>query len=102
VFVLSLAPLLSASCLLLGQSSSDNSLQQHMAKAEQSLRAGDMAGAEREYHEILALDPQNSQAWTGLGVLLYGSGKAEASRPALQSALNIDPAAKTRQNFSSA
>lgn len=91
--------LLSASCLLPGQSSPDSSLQQHMARAEQSLRAGDMAGAEREYREILALDPQNSQAWTGLGVLLYGSGMAEQSSQALQRALNIDPAAKRAELF---
>jgi predicted Zn-dependent protease len=91
--------LLSASCSLSGQSSSDNSLQQHMAKAEQSLRAGDMAGAEREYHQILALDPQNSQAWTGLGILLYGSGKAEQAGEALQRALNIDPAARRAELF---
>jgi tetratricopeptide (TPR) repeat protein len=70
-----------------------------MAKAEQSLRAGDMAGAEREYHQILALDPQNSQAWTGLGILLYGSGKAEQAGEALQRALNIDPAARRAELF---
>jgi tetratricopeptide (TPR) repeat protein len=70
-----------------------------MARAEQSLRAGDLANAEREYHEMLALDPQNSQAWTGLGVLLYGSGRAEQAEDALKKALNIDPAAKHAELF---
>ena len=97
--LLNFAVLLSASCLLPGQSSPDSSVQQHMARAEQALRTGDMAVAEREYHEMLALDPQNSQAWTGLGVLLYGSGKAEQAEEALKKALNIDPAAKHAELF---
>lgn len=51
--LLNFAVLLSASCLLPGQSSPDSSVQQHMARAEQALRTGDMAVAEREYHEML-------------------------------------------------
>ena len=97
--LLSFAVFLSASCLLPGQSSPDSSLQQYMTRAEQALRTGDMAVAEREYREMLALDPQNSQAWTGLGVLLYGSGKAEQAEEALKKALNIDPSAKHAELF---
>lgn len=97
--LLSFAVLLSSSSLLPGQSSPDSSLQQHMTRAEQALRTGDMALAEREYHEMLALDPQNSQAWTGLGVLLYGSGKAEQAEEALKKALTIDPSAKHAELF---
>jgi predicted Zn-dependent protease len=94
-----LTALLTASCQLPAQSAAANLLQQHMEKAEQALRASDLAGAEREYREILALDPANSQAWTGLGVLLYGSGKAEQASQALQRALKIDPAAKRAEIF---
>ena len=88
-----------ASVALPGQDAKGSLLGQHIAKAEQALRAGDMAGAEREYREMLALDPQNSQAWTGLGVLLYGSGKAQEAAEALQSALKIDPGAERAEIF---
>jgi tetratricopeptide (TPR) repeat protein len=82
-----------------GQDAKGGLLEQHIAKAAQALRTGDMAGAEREYREILAIDPQNSQSWTGLGVLLYGSGKAQEAVEALESALKIDPGAERAENF---
>jgi tetratricopeptide (TPR) repeat protein len=88
-----------ASWLLAAQSNSSDPLTQHMEKAEQALRANDMASAEREYRAILAADAQNSEAWTGLGVLLYGSGRANEAVPALQSALRIDPGAKNAELF---
>jgi tetratricopeptide (TPR) repeat protein len=71
----------------------------HVQKAEQALRVNDLVGAEREYRAILALDPQSAQAWTGLGVLLYGSGKAEQAIEAFQRALNIAPDAKRAELF---
>jgi len=67
------------------------SLASHKEKAEQALRLNDRATAEREFRQILALDPQNAEALTGLGVLLYGEGKAEESARILESALKIDP-----------
>jgi len=97
--VICLSAFLAMLCMLHGQSNSANLLQQHTGKAEQALRAGDLAAAEREYREILALDPHNSQAWTGLGVLLYGSGKAEEASQALATALKIDPAAHRAEIF---
>ena len=97
--VVSLAVVLVASCILPGQTSPANSLQQHIGKAEKALRSGDMAGAEREYNEILKLDPQNSQALTGLGILLYGAGKAEEAIQTLESALKNDPSEKRAEIF---
>ncbi len=84
--------------LLLGQDAS-SSIAQHKEKAEQALRANDRASAEGEFREILAIDPQDSQAWTGLGVLLYGAGKAEDATQALHRALRIDPNAKRAELF---
>ncbi len=97
--VVSVSALLTASCMLLGQSAPLDQVQQHTMSAERALRSGDLAGAEREYRALVAIDPQNVQAWTGLGVLLYGSGKAELATQALQNALKIDPAAKRAELF---
>ena len=70
-----------------------------MQKAEQALHANDLAAAEHEYREILALDAKNTQAWTGLGILLYGAGKTEKALQSLQMALTIDPAARNAELF---
>lgn len=85
--------------LLSGQSLSPDRMLEHREKAEQALKAHDLAAAEHEYREMLAIDPQSSSAWTGLGVLLYGSGRAEAAYEALQKALSIDPAAPRAELF---
>jgi predicted Zn-dependent protease len=74
-------------------------MQEHREKAEQALRAHDLAGAEREYREMLTIDPRSSSAWTGLGVLLYGSGRAEAAYESLKKALTLDPAAPRAELF---
>lgn len=94
-----LAALFVISCNLAAQGNSPEQLAQHTEKAEQALRANDMASAEREYRIILAIDPQSSQAWTGLGVLLYGTGRTGEAVPALQNALRIDPGAANAKLF---
>jgi cytochrome c-type biogenesis protein CcmH/NrfG len=84
---------------LAAQSNSPDSISQHTQKVEQALRASDRAGAEREYRQIVALDPENGQAWTGLGVLLYGEGKSSDAVAALEHALRVDPGAKNAEIF---
>ncbi|WP_255424352.1 tetratricopeptide repeat protein [Acidipila sp. EB88] len=63
------------------------------SRAEAAMRAQDTPAAMREYRAILAADPRDSEAWTGLGVLLYGSGQAAEAVAALHHALELDPAA---------
>lgn len=86
-------------CALAAQENSSDPLAQHREKAAEALRANDMAGAEREYRAILSIDPQNSQAWTGLGVLFYGTGKPGDAVQALQNALHFDPGAANAELF---
>lgn len=89
-----------ASNFLVAQSSdSPGSISQHMQNVAQALRANDRASAEREYRQILTIDPENGQAWTGLGVLLYGEGKAGDAVSALEHALRVDPGAKNAEIF---
>ena len=99
--VIAITALLITPCILPGQASPPNTteLQQHISKAVQALRLSDKSAAEREYNEILKIDPQNTQAWTGLGILLYGAGKPEEAIQALQSALKSNPAAKRAELF---
>lgn len=91
-----LSPVLSADAQ---QSSTASLLQDQTTKVEQSMRAQDNAGAIKEYRAMVAADPQNSQAWTGLGVLLYGSGHAAEAADALQKALKINPQAPRAELF---
>jgi tetratricopeptide (TPR) repeat protein len=90
---------LSAPYLLRAQTPAPDSMQQHREKAEQDLKSHDLAGAEHEYREMLSIDPQSSSAWTGLGILLYGSGKAQSAYESLQKALSIDAAAPRAELF---
>src|ERR1700761_154100 len=41
----------------------------HFAAAEQAVQANDFARAEAEYRQVLSIDPAESRALTGLGVL---------------------------------
>lgn len=62
------------------------------AEVERALRAQDLPAAKRAYQAMLELEPRNSEAWTGLGVLLYGSGDFTGAEDALTRALSLDPA----------
>ena len=88
-----------ASYFLDAQSNSPDSISQQMQRIEQALRANDRAGAEREYRQMLAIDPENGQVWTGFGVLLYGEGKTSDAANALEHALQIDPGARNAEIF---
>jgi predicted Zn-dependent protease len=81
------------------QGDASGALAQHTQKAAAALRAHDMVTAEHEYRAILAINPQDSQAWTGLGVLLYGTGREGEAVPALQNALRIEPSAPNAELF---
>jgi predicted Zn-dependent protease len=89
---------LSPDSLLCSQNSSVD-VAQHKERAEQALHANDRATAEKEFRAMLSIDPKDSEAWTGLGVLLYGSGNAQEASKALHSALAIDPGAKRAELF---
>jgi tetratricopeptide (TPR) repeat protein len=85
--------------LIHSQATSMDQFHQHVLKAEQALRSNDLPGAEHEYREMLTIDPQSSQAWTGLGIVLYGMGKEDLAIQALQSALKIDPSSNRAELF---
>lgn len=69
------------------------------ARAEQALRAQDLPETMKQYHARVAADPENSEAWTGLGVLLYGSGRAAEAAEALATALQLNPEAPRAELF---
>ncbi len=74
-------------------------LPDHTAQVEQALRAEDMPRALREYRAMVAADPKNAQTWTGMGVLLYGSGRAAEAVEALRRALLLAPASPRAELF---
>ena len=79
----------------------DNSteVQTHLQRAHNAITAHDLQGASNQYAEILKLDPQNVEAYTGMGVTLYGLGKPKEAVAALQSALQLDASQTTAQMF---
>ena len=89
VSVFSVGAVLVLCCRASPQTAAGSAVQDHTVRAEHDLQAHDLAGAEHEYREILAADPLNSEAWTGLGVLLYGTGRTQMAAEALRKALSI-------------
>jgi predicted Zn-dependent protease len=81
------------------QQASTPAVSEAATRAEQALRGQDTAAAMREYRAMIAADPRSSRAWTALGVLLYGSGRAAEAAEALAHALQIDPAAPRAELF---
>jgi|GEM_PF-6783578 len=71
----------------------------HFERARDALAAHDLQGAANQYGEILKLNPQSVEAFTGLGVTLYGLGKAQQAVTALESASQLDPSQNTAQMF---
>lgn len=69
------------------------------ATAQRALRQQDFPAAMQAYRAMLAQDPNNSEAWTGLGVLLYGSGQAAEAVEALSKALSLNPQAPRAELF---
>ena len=79
--------------------SSTSTLDDQTAKVEQALKTQDTATAIKQYRVMVAANPSNSQAWTGLGVLLYGSGHSAEAADALKHALQLNPAAPRAELF---
>ena len=62
-----------------------------LTQAVQHHRAGNLAEAERLYHQILAVDPQNFNALHLLGVLAYQTGKHDVAVERIHQALGVYP-----------
>jgi predicted Zn-dependent protease len=75
------------------QAAPNSPLPNRTTRIAQAMRAQDTAGIIREYHAMIAAEPDNSQAWTGLGIVLYGSGHAAEAADALTKALKLNPQA---------
>ena len=97
--ILSLFLLLVATMHAQETSSSSKGAADLATQAEQALRAQDFPAATKAYRAMLEADPKNSEAWTGLGVLLYGSGRAAEAQDALTRALSLNPAAPRAELF---
>ncbi len=55
-------------------------------------QAGDLAGAEKLYHQVLASEPANANAWCYLGICLFDTQRLQDSVAAYQRAVAIQPA----------
>ncbi len=71
-----------------GNASEANALSQ---TALQQQVSHDFPGATRTYRRALKLDPQNKDAWYGLGLIAAQTGKTDDAVEAYDKALKIDP-----------
>lgn len=85
---------------MIGQAQGNSAeIQTYLQRARNAITTQDLEGASHEYAEILKLDPRNVEAYTGMGVTLYGMGKPKEAAAALQSALQLDAGQITAQVF---
>ena len=83
--------LLAADCLAQSAASSSQSIETHLNQAKQFLSQSRPDMAAREYVAILAIDPQNLEAHTNLGVLFYFNSDYGKAVPQLKAALQLRP-----------
>ncbi len=77
---------------------SELSADQAFALALEHHRAGRLAEAERDYREILRLEPQHADSLHLLGVIALQAGNLEAARALLQRAVDLRPDAAVCRN----
>ena len=54
-------------------------------------QAGDLAGAEKVYRQVIATEPANANAWCYLGIALFDTQRLDESVAAYQRAVTIQP-----------
>lgn len=83
----------SLTCYSWAQSSTDSAkaVRDHYQRAQAALRANDPVTAEKEFRAVIAVDPKNPGAHTGIGILAMGRGDWHAASDAFRSALSAQP-----------
>jgi tetratricopeptide (TPR) repeat protein len=71
---------------------------QLLASARQWQQAGDLAGAEAAYRDLLSIDPNNAELWYLLGTVCQPQGKVAETLAAYQRAVAIKPQFAQAQN----
>jgi len=76
-----------------GQSTSSNTSQVHvhLERARAALKAYDPETALKEFHQVLALDPKNADAYANLGVIAFFQRDYQNAAQYFRHALVIDP-----------
>ncbi|MFQ5458134.1 MAG: tetratricopeptide repeat protein, partial [Myxococcota bacterium] len=70
-----------------------DSLRAWTSRSGYRYRKGNLAGAEADLRQALALDGESEDAWTNLGVVLNAGGKTDEAMAAWRRALAINPEA---------
>jgi Tfp pilus assembly protein PilF len=73
------------------QTSSAREMQEHYQRAQQARAAGDSKTAEREFREILRLDPHSAEAHANLGVIAYTEKTYPQAAEEFRAALKLRP-----------
>jgi tetratricopeptide (TPR) repeat protein len=74
-------------------------IREHAERAREALAEHDLPRANREYQEVLKLDPQNAEIHAAQGAVLYGMGRAAEAMLVLRTALKLNPNQQTAELF---
>jgi tetratricopeptide (TPR) repeat protein len=73
------------------QTGNRTEIEQHYEKAQAALRSNQSAVAEKEFREILRLDPKNASAHANLGVIAYTGKDYTRASQEFRAALKLQP-----------
>ena len=71
--------------------STTGQVRDHLERAQAALKASAPETAAKEFHEVLALDPKNAEAYANLGVIAFFQRDFQNASQYLRNALAIDP-----------
>jgi tetratricopeptide (TPR) repeat protein len=74
-------------------------MQLHYERAQEALKANQPEMAEREFREMLRLDPHNASVYANLGALAYARGDYEQAATAFHNAVTWQPSLWKAQAF---
>ncbi|HLI35391.1 MAG TPA: tetratricopeptide repeat protein [Terriglobia bacterium] len=81
------------------QSNTLREMQLHYERAQEALKANQPEMAEREFREMLRLDPHNASVYANLGALAYARGDYEQAAKAFHNAVTWQPSLWKAQAF---
>jgi len=63
----------------------------HFERAQTAMREGRLADAEREFHEVVRLDPKRPEGYANLGTLAYAQGRYHDAAQWFAQAVRLNP-----------
>ena len=76
---------------LMGQTAKDGEMRQRFLHGQEVLNANHPDVAEKEFREVVTLDPKNAEALANLGLIAFGQARYEEAASSFRKAIALKP-----------